>query len=116
MPTFRNARDLPLLTFCEDSITEDEFLLLYDVNTSKNPEYPYWDYKKFYLQDKDLAECKTEFRFQTNDIPLLLNVLGLPEKNHMQTWDSLRRHRSIMHVAKATCLPMSIQRFDEHFR
>ncbi|CAH3183760.1 unnamed protein product [Porites lobata] len=80
MTTFRNARDLLLLTFCEGSITEDEFLLLYDLNTSKNPEYPYWDYKKFCLQDKDEAECKTEFRFQKNDIPLLLNVLGLPEK------------------------------------
>ena len=55
---------------------EDEFLLLYDVNTSKNPEYPYWDYKKFCLEDKDGAECKTEFLFQKNDIPLLLNDLG----------------------------------------
>ena len=59
---------------------EEEFLLLYDTNTSKNPEYPYWDYEKFCLEDKDEAECKTQFRFQKNDIPLLVDVLGLPEK------------------------------------
>ena len=29
---------------------------------------------------QDEAECKTEFCFQKNDIPLLLNVLGFPEK------------------------------------
>lgn len=80
MATFQNARDLLLLSFFEGSVTEDEFLLLYDVNTSKNPEYPYWDYKRFCLEEKDDAECKTEFRFEKSDIPLLVEVLGVPEK------------------------------------
>ena len=62
MPTFRNARELLLLSFCEGSIAEEEFLLLYDANTSKIPEYPYWNYEKFCLEDKDEAECKSEFR------------------------------------------------------
>lgn len=80
MPTFRNARDLLLLSFCGGSIAEEEFLFLFDANTSKNPEYPYWDYEKFCLEDKDGAECKTEFRFHKSDIPLLVDVLGLLEK------------------------------------
>jgi hypothetical protein len=39
-------------------INEDEFLLLYDVNVLKYPEYPYWSYETFCLKDKDEVECK----------------------------------------------------------
>ena len=116
MTTFRNARDLLLLTFCEGSITEDEFLLLYDLNTSKNPEYPYWDYKKFCLQDKDEAECKDRIPLPKEWYSSSAECPWIARKDHMQTGDSLQRHRSVMYVAKATCIPMSIQRFDEHFR
>jgi len=38
MASFRKARDELLVSFCEEIINEDEFLLLYDVNKSKNPE------------------------------------------------------------------------------
>ena len=61
MASFRKARDELLVSFCEEIINEDEFLLLYDVNKSKNPEYPYWNYERFTLQDKSEADCKTLF-------------------------------------------------------
>ena len=38
---------------------------------SKNPDYPVTVYPKFNLDDKDVAEVKTEFRFEKNDIPSL---------------------------------------------
>ena len=36
MATFRKVRDLILTSFEDGDISEDEFLLLYDVNRSKN--------------------------------------------------------------------------------
>ena len=65
---------------CEEIINKDEFLLLYDVNKSKNPEYPYWNYERFKLPDKSETEFKTDFRFEKYDIPLLVEVHGLPDE------------------------------------
>ena len=79
MASFRKARDELLVSFCKEIINEDEFLLLYDVNKSKNPEYPYWNYERFTLQDKSEAERRTDFRFEKY-IPLLVDVLGLPDE------------------------------------
>ena len=41
MATFRKVRELLLLSFDDGDISEDEFLLLYDANNSKNPDFPY---------------------------------------------------------------------------
>ena len=41
MSTFRKVRQLLLTSFDDGDISEDEFLLLYDVNRSKNPDFPY---------------------------------------------------------------------------
>ena len=71
-------RDELLLSICEEIINKDEFLLLYDVNKSKNLEYPYWNYERIKLPDKSEAEFKTDFRFEKYDIPLLVEVYGLP--------------------------------------
>ena len=70
MTSFRKVRDELLLSFCEEIINEDEVLLLYDVNKSKHPEYPYWNYERFTLQNRSEAECKTDFRFKKYDISL----------------------------------------------
>ena len=80
MASFKKARDELLLSICKEIINEDEFFLLYDINKSKSPEYPYWNYERFQLQDKSEAECRTDFRFEKYDIPLLVKVLGLPDE------------------------------------
>ena len=77
MVSFRKVRDELLVSFCKEIINEDEFLMLYDVNKAK---HPYWNYERFTLQDKSEAECKTEFRFEKYNIPLLVDVLGLPDE------------------------------------
>ena len=48
--TFRDARNL-LIQSHDDGIIDDEFILLYDANTSKNPEFPYEEYGRFDLWD-----------------------------------------------------------------
>lgn len=41
MATLRKARELLIASFDDGDISEDEFLLLYDANISKNLDYPY---------------------------------------------------------------------------
>ena len=52
MASFKSARDLLLVGVQEGLLDEEEFLLLHDLNTSSNAEYPYKDYTKFNLQAK----------------------------------------------------------------
>ena len=54
-------------------------LVLYDANRSKNPEFPYEEYGKSDLEETDNSECKAEFRFRKEDIPMLADTLGIPE-------------------------------------
>ena len=53
MGTFRKARELLLISFDDGDISEDEFLLLYGVNNSKNPNFPYQNYEHFDLEELD---------------------------------------------------------------
>ena len=75
MASFRAAREILLESFDDGEISEDEFLVLYDVNTSKNPDFPYKCYGKFDLDEMDESECMAEFRFLKKDIPLLFEAL-----------------------------------------
>ena len=71
MASFREMRNLLLESFDDGDISEDEFVLLYDANTSKNPDFPYDCYGKFDLDEMDDSECLAEFRFHKSDIPEL---------------------------------------------
>ena len=79
MAALRDVRDLLLLSFCEEYIDETEFFLLYNLNLSSNPDFPYWTYEPFELQSLNDAECMAEFRFFKNDIYRLSDTLQLPE-------------------------------------
>ena len=63
MASFTEIRNLLLESFDDNNISEDEFVLLYDANTSKNPDFPYDCYGKFDLNEMDDSECLAEFRF-----------------------------------------------------
>ena len=77
--SFKDARDALVLYHDNGVIDDEEFCLLYDVNRSKNPEFPYEEYGKFDLEEMDNSECKAEFRFRKEDIPVLAEALGIPE-------------------------------------
>ena len=64
---------------CWKCINDKELLLLLEDNTSRNPEFNYQNYQRFNLDEIPEPECKAEFRFNKNDIPVLAEVLGLPE-------------------------------------
>ena len=52
----------------DGSINDAEFALLYDLNSSKNLEFPHYKYGRFDLDSVTDDECNTEFRIFKNDI------------------------------------------------
>ena len=79
MSLFKEAREMLLLNHDMKVINDEELLLLLDDNISRNPEFNYENYQRFNLDEIQEPECKAEFRFNKNDIPVLAEVLGLPE-------------------------------------
>ena len=55
------------------------FLLQY-INTTKGPDFPYWNYEAFELDIMSDDECQAEFRFCKNDVYNLKEVLNLSEE------------------------------------
>lgn len=80
MPNFRENRMALLFAHQQNLINNEEFLLLYDVNTSTSPTYPYWAYDNFELDALSDDECKSEFRFYRNDIYLLMDAMQIPQE------------------------------------
>ena len=80
MPSFRENRTSLLCAFDSGVINEEEFVLLYDINTAKSPDLPYWNYEHFDLDNLADDECKAEFRFYKNDVYNLMEVLQLPDQ------------------------------------
>ena len=61
---FKDFRCLLLLSRDDGLFDDDEFIVLYDSYSSKNPCYPHDSYSPFYLEDLDESESVAEFRFQ----------------------------------------------------
>ena len=80
MPKLRVVRDCLLLCHDQKYINDEEFLYLYDINQSKNPDLPYWTYDRFDLDNLNDSECEAEFRFLKGDIYNLKEILGIPDE------------------------------------
>ena len=61
-------------------ITAEELLILMEENTSHNLEFNYKMHGRFDIETIPEPECRSNFRFDKKDIPVLADVLGLPEK------------------------------------
>ena len=80
MPNLRDVRKCLLFAHHQQLITDAEFLVLYDLNTSNNLDLPYWKYNHFDLDELTDSECQAQFRFLKNDIYLLQDVLRIPDE------------------------------------
>ena len=78
MVSFKEFRDLLILLYADNIISDAEFVLLYEIFTSKNPDFPYDSYERFNLDSMNAAECKAEFRVEKQDVPRLVQALQLP--------------------------------------
>ena len=80
MPNLRKIRGALLAAYDLGAIDDVEFALLYDLNTSKNLEIPYWQYEQFNLKNMNADECKAVFRFEKENLHDLVDALQLEEE------------------------------------
>ena len=97
MTSFKHLREALVLSWDDEVISDDEFLLLYDVSQSKNPDFPYKMYPVFSLDAMDEVECKAEFRVEKQDLHRLAEVLRLPPRFQLE-------QRSVCQGMEALCL------------
>jgi len=71
MASFRDTREALLLAYDQGLINDEEFVLLYDINTSKNLDYPYWNYDRFDLDSWSDDECRSDLRLYKADFETL---------------------------------------------
>ena len=79
MPNLKTVQDMILLAHADRLIDDDQCLLLYKSNRSKNLDLPYHNYEKFDLDSVSEDECKSEFKFDKRDIYRLCDVFEIPE-------------------------------------
>ena len=76
MSSFRDFRELLVLSYDSKLISDTEFCFLYEYFMSKNPDFCYDTYPAFSLDDVEEAECKAEFRVLKQDLPRLKRLSG----------------------------------------
>ena len=69
-----------MYTFSESLINNEEFTLLFDLNTSKNRDFHHWKYHSLDLNVISENDAYGEFRFLKNDIRRMGTPLRLPNK------------------------------------
>ena len=80
MSSLRDGREAICVAYNDNIISDEEFIALFDLNKSKNPDFPYWKHDHFNLDNMDDVECFSEFRFYKNDIYNLADALQVPER------------------------------------
>ena len=73
-----NARDLLTTALFDNWISEDEYLILYDLNSSKILDLPYDEFMRFDLDEMEDSECVAAFRVHKHDLPALAEALQIP--------------------------------------
>ena len=110
-------RKLLLFLYDSESISDEEFLTLYESYSSKNPDFPYSAYPKFDFDQIDESECLAEFRVRKQDITLLADVLQLPVtiRCHQRTTCDRTDQKSTLVASEALLVSMSLFRHDSLF-
>ena len=102
MVSLKQTRGLALECYVYRLIYEEECMLLYDINQSKNVDFPYENYEHLTFDDMDSPECLAQFRVEKQDMSRLADALGIPLVLKCQ-------QRSICDGVEGLC--MLLQRF-----
>ena len=76
---FKDLRNSLIISYDDGFINDEEFVLLYDLYSSKDLDFPYDAYAPCDLEELDDAECVAEFRFRKRDVRALADVLRVPD-------------------------------------
>jgi len=80
MPFLKDVRNALFMSHSQGLLSDEELLLLLEENTSKNPAFEYATYERFDIGRIEEPECKSEFRLEKKDLPILADALQLPDK------------------------------------
>ena len=78
MASFKEFRQILLLYYDADLITDEDFIILYELFSSQNPDFAYDLYDPFHLDNMNDNECKVEFGVRKRDLPTLAQALRIP--------------------------------------
>ena len=111
MASFKKAQEMLLMCLEEETIDDEEFALLYEEYTPRNPPFTYSSYDNFSFVNKDPAECKADFRVEKGDLPLLVEALRVPPIFKCVN-GTLRWNSRIVHSAEEVRISVPIFRYD----
>jgi len=78
MSSFKEIRDLLLISLDSNVLSDEEFVLLFETYYSRNPEFPYGSYSRFKLEEMQESQCLSEFRVRKQDVHVLAEALQIP--------------------------------------
>ena len=76
---FKDLRNSLIISYDDGFIDDEEFVLLYDLYSSKDLDFPFDAYAPFDLEELDEAECVAEVRFRKRDVRALADILRVPD-------------------------------------
>ena len=80
----------------------DETVLLYEINRSRNPNFPYMEHFDLHSMSDD--DCKAEFRFLRRDIYTSQQRLNIPNEIITANRSKFERYGGSMRTTKTTCI------------
>ena len=89
MATFKWFRRLLVLYYDANLLSDEDFLFLYEMFPSKNPNFSFDEYSRFDLDNMSEAECKAEFRFDKKDLAEALEIPPSFKLNHGSIVDGM---------------------------
>ena len=110
--SFKEFRELPILLYGDNTVSDEEFLLLYVNFKTKSPEFPHGSYQRSDMEFMNSAEYKAEFRVEKQDLPRLAAGLQLPPVMRCKQMSSEKR--SICDDTEGLC--MLLKRVDYQCR
>ena len=101
IPNFCETRERLLHAHSDNVIDDEEFVLLFDLNTSENPDIEYWKCT-FDLNSYGADNVLAQFRFMKRDIPCLRHALDLPNEVTCHFYNDL-----VVNSTEALCVVLS---------
>ncbi|CAB3999509.1 Hypothetical predicted protein [Paramuricea clavata] len=105
MSSFREFRELLVLSYDSKFISDTEFCFLYEYFMSKNPDFCYETYPAFSLDDVEEAECKAEFRVLKQDLPRLREALRIPANFKLEQRSICDGMEGLCMLLRRVCYP-----------
>ena len=83
MTGFKEFRQTLLLYYDANLISDEDFIIFYELFSSRNPDFAYDAYNRFDLDEMNDDECNAELRVRKRDLPTLAQALRIPPAFHL---------------------------------